>query len=578
MFRIRHIHDDDLPVNRQAITEVQAIFADRFPGARRADIEGLVERLRNPFRLQFSTALYVAENARLKVLGFALVLHDPELRFAFLDYIAAARSVRSRGVGAALYERVRDEAHALRARGLFFECLPDEGDCPPELVPENRSRLRFYEQYGVRPILDTAYETPIKPEDRCNPFLMWDGLDRGQPLRAAWARRVVRAILERRYTRLCPPEYVDKVVRSFREDPVRIRPPRYPARPREPGPTRLDARERIAVVVTDRHDIHHIRERGYVEAPARIPAILAELERVGYTDAVPVRTFPESHIRAVHDPGLVDYLKRACAQAPPGRSIYPYVFPVRNANRPPRDLALRAGYWCIDTFTPINRDAFAAARRAVDCALTAADEILRGRRIAYALVRPPGHHAERRCFGGFCYFNSAAVAAHYLSQHGRVAMVDVDYHHGNGQQDIFWERRDVLTVSLHRHPRFAYPFFSGFADEKGAGDGKGFNLNLPLPEAVDGEAYRKALGRAIDAVRAFSPAVLIVALGFDTARGDPTGSWTLGARDFEANGALLGALRRPTLIVQEGGYRTRTLGVNARAFLQGLAVAAAGRP
>ncbi len=276
------------------------------------------------------------------------------------------------------------------------------------------------------------------------------------------------------------------------------------------------------------------------------------------------------HILAVHDADFVNYLRHACRNAPESKSVYPYVFPIRNATRPPKELTVRAGYYCIDTFTPINRNAFPAAKRAVDCVLTAADEILEGRRIAYALVRPPGHHAERRTFGGFCYFSNSAIGAQYLSQHGKVAIIDVDYHHGNGQQDIFYERDDVLTVSIHGDPDFAYPYFTGFADERGAGPGEGFNLNIPLPENRDGSQYRKALEKAIRAVRDFAPAFLVIALGLDPAKGDPTGTWSLAAKDFEENGRMLGSLRLPTLVVQEGGYRTRTLGKNAKSFFRGL--------
>jgi acetoin utilization deacetylase AcuC-like enzyme len=256
---------------------------------------------------------------------------------------------------------------------------------------------------------------------------------------------------------------------------------------------------------------------------------------------------------------------------PPGRALYPYVFPLRNRHRLPAERSVLAGYFCIDTFTPITRNAYLAARDAIDCALTAADAILGGSPLAYALVRPPGHHAEARSFGGFCYFNNAAVAAQHLCAHGRVAILDVDYHHGNGQQDIFWRRNDVLTVSLHGHPRFAYPYFSGFSDERGEGDGEGANLNLPLPEQQDGAQYRKALGRALDVVAAFAPRFLVVALGLDPAKGDPTGTWSLRAADFRRNGEMLRSLALPTLVVQEGGYRTRTLGVNAANFFRGLA-------
>jgi acetoin utilization deacetylase AcuC-like enzyme len=202
--------------------------------------------------------------------------------------------------------------------------------------------------------------------------------------------------------------------------------------------------------------------------------------------------------------------------------------------------------------------------------MTAADALLAGHRVAYALVRPPGHHAERSVFGGFCYFNSAAIAAHYLSAQGKVAMLDVDYHHGNGQQNIFYERADVLTVSIHGHPKFAYPYFSGFEDERGKHAGEGFNVNVPLPEIVDGRRYHKELGRVLERIKDFGPTVLVVPLGLDPAKGDPTGTWSLSADDFQQNGRLIGNLRLPTLVVQEGGYRIRTLGVNARRFLVGL--------
>jgi acetoin utilization deacetylase AcuC-like enzyme len=359
------------------------------------------------------------------------------------------------------------------------------------------------------------------------------------------------------------------VVASFR-DPLKLRSPRY-AEPREEQKiAHRHEPEKIAMTVNDRHEIHHVRERGYVESPVRIKSILTVLDASRLTEQLPVKEYPLKYILAVHDVSLVEYLERACAAVGDKHSVYPYVFPIRNSARPPRELSLRAGYFCIDTFTPIHGNAFLAARRAVDCTLTAADQLLRGRRVAYALVRPPGHHAERRSFGGFCYLNNAAVAAHYLSQHGRVAIVDIDYHHGNGQQDIFYDRADVLTVSIHGDPDFAYPYFTGFADEHGQGLGEGFNINIPLPETQTGEQYRTALARAIDAVRVFSPAFLIVALWLDAAKGDPTGSWSLGAKDFEVNGQKLGELRLPTLVVQEGGYRTRTLGTNARSFLHGL--------
>jgi acetoin utilization deacetylase AcuC-like enzyme len=214
-------------------------------------------------------------------------------------------------------------------------------------------------------------------------------------------------------------------------------------------------------------------------------------------------------------------------------------------------------------------NAFLAARWGVNCTLTAADSILSGNPMVYVLTRPPGHHAERHSFGGFCYFNNAAIAANYLSKYGNVAILDVDYHHGNGQQQIFYERPDVLTISIHGHPSFAYPYFSGFREEKGEKEGLGYNHNFPLEEVINGEQYRIVLNKAIILIKNYKPDFLIIALGLDTAKGDPTGTWTLTAKDFYLNGKTLAELSLPVLFIQEGGYRNRFLGINARNFLKG---------
>jgi acetoin utilization deacetylase AcuC-like enzyme len=272
----------------------------------------------------------------------------------------------------------------------------------------------------------------------------------------------------------------------------------------------------------------------------------------------------------VHDPDYVRYFKRVCKKIGTNTPLYPYVFPIRNRARPPVELPNRAGYYCIDTFTPISSHAYVAARRAVDCTLTAAHELLSGRRVAYALVRPPGHHAERNFFGGFCYFNNAAIAAHYLSQFGKVAMLDIDYHHGNGQQYIFYRRSDVLTVSIHGHPSFAYPYFSGFAEEQGEREGRGYNANYPLPETIDATHYLRTLRAALTRVRNFGCRYFVVCFGLDTSKGDPTGTWNLKGQDFTAIGMEIGRLETPCLVVQEGGYNNRSMGANARCFFDGL--------
>jgi acetoin utilization deacetylase AcuC-like enzyme len=360
-------------------------------------------------------------------------------------------------------------------------------------------------------------------------------------------------------------------VNSFQLSQVFLREPRYRVAPLSAVPSHTPALEsRIQLVVTDRHQIHHVRERGYVEAPVRINSILKALEGSSLFNQIEPKTFSLEHLKAIHDPGFLNYIKRMCSTLEPGKALYPYVFPVRNSARPPKEMPVRAGYYCIDTFTPLSRNAYLAARRAVDCALTGAKALLQGSRLAYALVRPPAHHAERKVFGGFCYLNSTAAAAQMLSAQGKVAVIDLDYHHGNGTQDIFYQRDDVLTASIHGHPRFAYPYFSGFKDETGAGPGLGFNLNLPLPEKLDGARYLETLTKVLKKVRRFGATFLVVALGLDTAKGDPTGTWSLLRKDFKANGRMVGELCLPTLIVQEGGYRTRDLGLNLRSFMEGL--------
>ena len=572
MFRIRKVSDARTSANRRAIAEAQDIMRAQFPGMDPAEIDKLPDRLSDPFAHRFVAELFIAER-RGHVRGVALLLYDPALEFAFLDVIATAPTVGAgSGTGGALYERLRQESVELGARGLYFECLPDQPELAPDeaIRKQNIARLRFYERFGARPIEGTEYQAPMKPGDTGMPHLVFDGLGRHDPPPAERLRKIVAAILDRKYGHLVSRGYVRRVVESIRDGGYALRPPRY-LKP-DPRAVAVDPLKKpIPLIVNDKHEIHHIRERGYVESPVRVSAILSEIEKTGLFKRAEPRHFPDRWIREVHDGALLDYVRTACAEAPEKTSVYPYVFPVRNAARKPKERSVLAGYWCIDTFTPINRNAWPAARRGADCAITAADEVLNGANAAYALIRPPGHHAERRNFGGFCYICNGAVAANYLSHYGTVAILDIDYHHGNGQQDIFYERADVLTVSLHGDPSFAYPYFTGFREEHGRGDGAGYNLNIPLPEVLSPEQYRDAMDRAFRRIDEFKPDYLVVSVGFDTGRGDPTGTWANRPGDFRLIGRRIGEAGYPTAVIQEGGYRVRTLGTNARSFFEGLA-------
>ncbi len=323
------------------------------------------------------------------------------------------------------------------------------------------------------------------------------------------------------------------------------------------------------MLMNPKSSIHHVKDRGYVEAPIRIPAIVKEIMKTDLFEIRKHRQIPEKLITRVHDKAMYNFLKRAAKELAENQVIYPEVFPIRNPGRLPEKIHHQMGYYCIDGYTPISRNSFIAAREAVDCTVTAASMLLEEYDIAYALVRPPGHHAERRVFGGYCYLNSAAIAAEFLSDFGRVAIFDIDYHHGNGIQDIFYRRSDVLTVSVHADPQIAYPHFSGFKEEIGEKEGKGYNLNIPLPESISSTTYFNAIAKGLKAVTKFKPDFLIIVLGLDTAKSDPTGSWELKPEDFQKVGELTGTLKLPSLVVQSGGYRTRTLGTNVRKFFEG---------
>jgi acetoin utilization deacetylase AcuC-like enzyme len=284
----------------------------------------------------------------------------------------------------------------------------------------------------------------------------------------------------------------------------------------------------------------------------------------------------------VHDPGLVRFLATAWEDyqraVHPSHDVFPDVFALSGlrdgmgAGRgEPQAFAARLGWWCFETTTPLTAGTYDAARSAVDCALAAADAVLAGATIAYGLCRPPGHHATHSLYGGYCFFNNAAIAAAHIGAEtgGRVAVLDVDYHHGNGTQQIFYERGDVGFVSLHGDPVRAYPYHTGFADETGAGRGKGSTCNVPLPAGTDDAGYVAALERALATIDAFDPAVLVVSLGVDTYAGDPMGDLGVTTEGFGRCGRAVAALGRPLVVVQEGGYADEALGTNVASWLDG---------
>jgi acetoin utilization deacetylase AcuC-like enzyme len=231
----------------------------------------------------------------------------------------------------------------------------------------------------------------------------------------------------------------------------------------------------------------------------------------------------------------------------------------------------RAGFWGLDSAAPLVAGTYVAARAAVDVALTAVDLVLGGAPAAYGLCRPPGHHAARSMYGGYCFFNNAAIAAEAIvgATGERVAILDVDFHHGNGSQQIFWRRGDVRYVSIHADPDRQYPYFLGRADETGEGDGSGENLNITLRAGATDDDYLVAVDRALAAIAAVPGPVVVVSLGFDTYGLDPIGDFALTTGVYQEVGRRVAALGRRLVILQEGGYHRPSLGENARAWLRG---------
>lgn len=300
------------------------------------------------------------------------------------------------------------------------------------------------------------------------------------------------------------------------------------------------------------------------ECPPRFDAIRAALVTAGGFDFEEPPKASEDVLTGVHHPAYIAYLREASAEAKKARDsnakqLWPTVFPYGPNPRATGARALR-GTYCYDTYTPILPGTFVSALGGAASAARAAELVANGERAVYVLTRPPGHHAEPDRCGGYCYFNNTAVAAERLSKLGPVAVLDLDVHHGNGTQHIFYARPDVLTVSVHGDPAALYPFYSGYADETGTGPGLGANANFPIPVGTGPKEYRPVMAAARDAVAQFKPAFLVFAFGADAHESDPIGGMKLPTKFFAEMGAAVRELNLPTVIVQEGGYNLTALG------------------
>ncbi len=329
-----------------------------------------------------------------------------------------------------------------------------------------------------------------------------------------------------------------------------------------------------------RHEMFRGRLVPCHETPARLDFVLAELQRRPMGELRAPGALDRALVERVHAPAYVAFLETAwtdwLALDPDnaGLDVLPSTWPVRGFRTDvvPANFAARVGLYSFDAGSPITAGTWNAAAAGAACAIDAARVVAGGtQRAAMALTRPPGHHAGPDFFGGYCFLNNAALAAQALREAGaaRVAVLDVDYHHGNGTQTIFHERADVLTVSIHGDPATEYPFYLGHADERGAGAGLGFNLNLPLPAATGFDTWLAALRHGIEAVARFGADALVVALGVDTFEGDPISHFRLQRADYPRIGAAIAACGLPTVFTLEGGYAVAEIGENVVDVLEG---------
>lgn len=312
------------------------------------------------------------------------------------------------------------------------------------------------------------------------------------------------------------------------------------------------------------------------ESRDRVDRLRDPLAAAGMCRFEPPADFGLGPILATHSPCFVEFLQRAYADwiaAGFQGDVVATSLPLANATpRKPRSIEGQAGYFAASCESAIAQGTWRAAYASAQCAIAAAQAVLEGDRAAFALCRPPGHHAMKARFGGYCYLNNAAIAAQHLRQNGahRVAILDIDFHHGNGTQDIFYDRNDVLFLSLHGDPDLTYPFFNGYANETGQGPGEGFTRNYPLGPGTDFPTWLATLQQAIHRLHGFAPQAVVLSLGLDIYAHDPQSIFGIATDDFATIGHHIRGLNLPTVLVMEGGYAVQDLPRNISSFFRGL--------
>ena len=338
----------------------------------------------------------------------------------------------------------------------------------------------------------------------------------------------------------------------------------------------------MKIFYSDSHVLHHPKaelHRGQMidphEGPHRMDLLLLGMARAGFKDFLSAPVFDETSLQGVHTSDYIEFIKTAWERwdaAGYAGDVLPMSYPHQTRrDRPPEDIDGAAGYFASSSDTVITKTSWDAVQAVAACSVAAANAVSDGANSSFALIRPPGHHAGADYMSGYCILNNCAIAAQALRKNGaqRVAILDVDFHHGNGTQDIFYERDDVLFTSIHGHPDHHFPYFWGHKDETGAGAGLGFTVNYPLPAGTAYEPWSAALRDAAKRISRFKADVLVVSLGVDTFVNDPISSFKLKTTDYPLYGAIIAQLGLPTVFIMEGGYGVPEIGDNVASVLTG---------
>ncbi len=338
----------------------------------------------------------------------------------------------------------------------------------------------------------------------------------------------------------------------------------------------------MITVYSDKHRLHSGRGElndGQImpcfENPNRADAILARVKSEELGAVIEPVDFPIDAIQRVHSHDYLTFLKNAWDEwelLHGDIDAFPLIWPVRGLRQVcPEHIDGKISYYAMDAGTPITSGTYQAVKSTAKVALTAQKLIADGEHSAFALCRPPGHHASKDVYGGYCFLNNAAIAAQAFIDQGskKVVVLDIDYHHGNGTQDIFYDRDDVMFISIHADPIMEFPYFLGHADEKGAGKGMGFTHNFPLPFGTKNKKWFEALKTAIELIIDYAPDAVVISLGVDTFEGDPISEFKLKTDDYTVIGENLAKLKLPTLFIMEGGYDVDEIGINTVNVLSG---------